>query len=478
LTSLSFQSTINIGNDAQPITFTAEATDDLSGVDQVNIWFTRSLNYGFPNSTVTGNSTLLVVYDSHDSFSDGQSSYTYTITPFNAGTYTIDHVDVVDKAANVHTYNTTQLTAIGAQTSFTVQEDHSPTITSNGGGDSASIAVPENSTVVTTMTASDSDPGTALTYSIVGGVDRFLFHLDSSTHALSFVTAPNFEAPTDSDHNNSYVVQIQASDGVLADTQTIIVTVTDVLEPFKPARDFNFDGHSDILWQNANGTPATWLMNGTSAAAFGPALANSGPAWHEKAAADFSGDGKADILWQNDNGTPAVWLMNGTNVAAFGPGLVNPGPAWHANAAADFNADGKADILWQNDNGTPAVWLMDGTGLAAAGPALANPGPAWHEKAAADFNGDGKADILWQNDNGTPAVWLMDGTNVAAFGPALANPGPAWHEKAAADFNGDHKADILWQNDNGTPAVWLMDGTNVAALGPGLANPGSDWHVI
>jgi FG-GAP-like repeat/Calx-beta domain/Bacterial pre-peptidase C-terminal domain len=241
-------------------------------------------------------------------------------------------------------------------------------------------------------------------------------------------------------------------------------------------RDFNADGHSDILWQNANGTPAVWLMNGTSAAAFGPALANSGPAWHEKTAADFNGDGKADILWQNDNGTPAVWLMNGTSAAAFGPALANPGPAWHETAAADFNGDGKADILWQNDNGTPGVWLMDGTGVAAFGPGLVNPGPAWHEKAAADFNGDGKADILWQNDNGAAAVWLMDGTNVAAFGPALTNPGPAWHATAAGDFNGDGKADILWQNDNGTPAVWLMDGTNVAAFGPALANPGPAWH--
>ena len=28
---------------------------------------------------------------------------------------------------------------------------------------------------------------------------------------------------------------------------------------------------------------------------------------------NFNGDGKADILWQNDNGLPAIWTMNGTN---------------------------------------------------------------------------------------------------------------------------------------------------------------------
>ena len=67
---------------------------------------------------------------------------------------------------------------------------------------------------------------------------------------------------------------------------------------------------------------------------------------------DFNGDGKADILWQNNSGTPAIWLMNGTSVTGSGV-LANPGTGWHAIGAGDFNGDGKADILWQNDNGTP-----------------------------------------------------------------------------------------------------------------------------
>src|SRR5205085_2474686 len=79
----------------------------------------------------------------------------------------------------------------------------------------------------------------------------------------------------------------------------------------------------------------------------------------------FDGDSHADILWQNANGTTAIWLMNGTNVVASGLPLPNPGPAWHTRAAGDFDGDGRADILWQNDNGTPAVWLMNGVNLAS-----------------------------------------------------------------------------------------------------------------
>ena len=52
-------------------------------------------------------------------------------------------------------------------------------------------------------------------------------------------------------------------------------------------------------------------------------MANPGPAWHAVGARDFNGDGKADILWQNDNGTPAIWLMNGTSIIGGGA-LANP----------------------------------------------------------------------------------------------------------------------------------------------------------
>ena len=68
------------------------------------------------------------------------------------------------------------------------------------------------------------------------------------------------------------------------------------------------------------------------------------------ATGDFNGDRKADILWQDDNGLPRIFIMNGTQVIADAT-LSNVGLTWHAAATGLFYGDGKADILWQNDNG-------------------------------------------------------------------------------------------------------------------------------
>ncbi len=71
-------------------------------------------------------------------------------------------------------------------------------------------------------------------------------------------------------------------------------------------------------------------MDGTTVSQRGPCFPIPGPTWHVKAAADFNGDGKADILWQNDNGTPAIWLMDGPNMIErhhfANPG--RPGMSW------------------------------------------------------------------------------------------------------------------------------------------------------
>jgi FG-GAP-like repeat len=244
--------------------------------------------------------------------------------------------------------------------------------------------------------------------------------------------------------------------------------------------DFNGDGKSDILWQNDNGTPAIWFMDGTDVP-FTTTFVNPGPSWQIKGTGDFNGDFKADILWQSTDGTPAIWLIDrdvpGEVLAVAAVGS-NPGPSWQIKGVGDFNGDSKADILWQNTDGTPAIWLMNGMNVIGAAVPGFNPGATWQIKDTGDFNFDGRSDILWQNTDGTPAIWLMDGLNPTGAAVVGSNPGPSWQVEGSGDYNGDGTSDILWQNANGTPAIWEMNGTNViGAAVPGF-NPGADWHVI
>jgi Ca2+-binding RTX toxin-like protein len=119
---------------------------------------------------------------------------------------------------------------------FGAPNNHAPVITSNGGGATATISVAENTTSVTTVTATDVDVGQTLTYSILPmgapSPDKAMFTIDAQTGVLAFLAAPDFEHPTDVGADNTYQVTVQVTDGQAvhgpADTQFISVTVTDV----------------------------------------------------------------------------------------------------------------------------------------------------------------------------------------------------------------------------------------------------------
>ena len=104
---------------------------------------------------------------------------------------------------------------------------------------STTFDVAENQLAVATVTATDANPDDSVTgYTIQGGADQSLFAIEPSTGDLTFKSAPNYEAPTDADTNNTYVVQVRATSGTgmreKTTDQTITVTVTDVEKPGVP----------------------------------------------------------------------------------------------------------------------------------------------------------------------------------------------------------------------------------------------------
>ena len=118
------------------------------------------------------------------------------------------------------------------------------------------------------------------------------------------------------------------------------------------------------------------------AALVGP---NPGPSWKVVGTGDFNGDGRSDILWQNANGQASIWEMNGTNV-------IGGGTRRSQSRARVGKRSGRATLTamafpiscGRTRSGQASVWEMNGTNQIAGGSQLVgpNPGSSWHVIAA------------------------------------------------------------------------------------------------
>ncbi len=173
-----------------------------------------------------------------------------------------------------------------------------PVITSNGGGSIAALNVNENSTTVTTVTASDVDlPADTLTYSITGGADQALFSIDPGGE-LSFITAPDFEAPADAGADNTYEVTVEVSDGADDDTQTITVTVDDIVSETGP----QIDNATTSVPEDAANSTLVYNVNDAN-------TGNDTDTDAEPLTYSITG-GNADGVFAIDPATGAVWVAN------------------------------------------------------------------------------------------------------------------------------------------------------------------------
>ena len=87
--------------------------------------------------------------------------------------------------------------------------------------------VEESNTKVTTVNGIDPDAGDILTYSITGGDDASQFSIDAVTGQLTFNAIPNFDAPTDTNRDNTYQLEVTATDREgLRVTRPLLIQVT------------------------------------------------------------------------------------------------------------------------------------------------------------------------------------------------------------------------------------------------------------
>ena len=133
--------------------------------------------------------------------------------------------------------NTVEFTVVVSDGSLTAQADYSFEIIDVN--ESPSIATTEISDIaegvssIATISASDPDVGVSLTYSLVdsnGAKDEGLLSIDSSTGVVAFISAPNFETPTDVGADNKIEFSVLVSDGSLEVSQDYSFSITNVNE--------------------------------------------------------------------------------------------------------------------------------------------------------------------------------------------------------------------------------------------------------
>ena len=166
---------------------------------------------------------------------EGIDAASFGITPSTGQLQTNTPLDLETKG----TYTVNVLVHDGKDGSgnadMTTDDTQAITITLTGENDPpkvtghSSVDHAENSAAdVATYTADDPENG-SITWDLLGD-DNSLFSI-STSGVLTFKTAPDFEARADADHDNEYLVTVQASDGDNVVTLAATVTVTDENEP-------------------------------------------------------------------------------------------------------------------------------------------------------------------------------------------------------------------------------------------------------
>ena len=174
------------------------------------------------------------------SLSDALDGALFTINP-SSGVVTVKNSDSIDfETAQSHTIEVIAESSDGSKESrqFTISVENViealPFFNS-----SATRNLDEGTATVTTtddfiagQAITDPESQGPYTYSITGGADQNLFNVDASNGSLSFVTAPDFEGPSDADTNNVYSVELTASNasGTSTAKQILSIRVNDVNE--------------------------------------------------------------------------------------------------------------------------------------------------------------------------------------------------------------------------------------------------------
>ena len=224
------------------------------------------------------------------------------------------------------------------------------------------VSVAENtaiSTAIVTVTATDADTEDSITgYAISGGDDKAAFNLNATTGALSFKASPNYESPTDTDSNNTYVVIVKATSGVdcreLDASQTITITVTDEPLPSVSAAP---------TVTSATATPTSLTVN-WNAPNTGSAITDYDVQYREGTTGPFTdwphtGTATTTTITGLTAGTSYQVRVRATNIEGTGPWSDPGSGTTAANAAPVFSDSTTAFSVAENTTAVTTVTATD-----------------------------------------------------------------------------------------------------------------------
>ena len=397
--------------DAIAVSEGGTATGLVGGATSV---LTNDTDADLPNDTLTVD-TAPVVLPQHGTLAlraDGTFQYVHDGSENFTDSFTYQVSDAVGHTAQ----------AVVAIT-VTPANDNPPVFTS-----SATPSVPENTTAVVTLMATDADlPAQTVIFSVTGGADHSTFQIVGGQ--LQFKAAPDYEAPTDANVDNRYVVEVTVTDSgspALSTMQTLTVTVTSANDnppvftsSATPSVPENTTAVVTLMATDAD-LPAQTVIFSVTGGADQSTFQIVGGQLQFKAAPDYEAPTDANVdnryvveVMATDSGSPALSTMQTLTVTVTSAND-NP-PVFTSSATPSVPENTTAVVtLMATDADLPAQTVIFSVTGGADQSTFQIVGGQLQFKAAPDYEAPTDANVdnryvveVTVTDNGSPALSTM-----------------------------------------------------------------------
>ena len=272
--------------------------------------------------------------------------------------------------------NTVEFTVVVSDGSLTAQADYSFEIIDVN--ESPSIATTEISDIaegvssIATISASDPDAGASLAYSLVdsnGAKDEGLLSIDSSTGAVAFISAPNFEMPADVGADNKIEFSVLVSDGSLEVSQDYSFSITNVNEgPTISTSSFSIAEGSTAIGTIAASDPDTsstlsYTISGTDSSKFSINASSGAVAFLSPPNFESPTDNGLDNTY-NFTVTVSDGSLSSSQSIAVAVGNVNEAPSFSIDSAQSYveNSDATISVAANDpDASSSLTYTLSGT---------------------------------------------------------------------------------------------------------------------